>query len=637
MPPVPGFSQPLTPAFYRIVVEYIAGLLARGIIDTIPHVRPPSGYDVATLSQAWASLNRTCSSELMSWMRRPRRRPMPDQDMQAVLSNLRNHSFSLQDDPAVDVSLSEIRSRLPDLTTSVKSIIKAPPFQPLEQVDAEVLAMARWFKSTYMRWVDPIPCPICGGSTRGVGGAQSTPVERADGAGRVELHACVDSGCPGQRRFARYGRIKALLRAREGRCGEWAQLFYVFMRAKGIESRYIWNSEDHVWCEYWSPALRHWVHVDPCEAATNKSLLYARGWGKKQACCLAFGPSGAEDVTRAYVDDYDGPCQRRRRAKGWNELELSRALHAHTVSIRLSLDLAEKDRLQSMDNAQRLWMENEEARMREAEVMELGGRVSGPEEWRKMRDEMGLGDAALPMYKVIRTMNINMDDIRLFGDARKQEKGILITSGPSQTSALFLPSTIQSDQDFHCSMTFRLTAPPGAGEADGIAVVFAHSPQLGLGGFGLGYDGVGGEGDFAIEIDTYRTQDHADDPPTPHISLHSPPNAHHQYSIASTKPGQIPFLSDGKVYTLQVFFRAADRTIRGYLNIPDEGIVQVLDVRLAAPQQSAKVSVWHVGFTGSCGGLWQKQEILDWQVQVIALDPASGVNVEEVHLEKDDV
>ena len=29
--------------------------------------------------------------------------------------------------------------------------------------------------------------------------------------------------------------------------------------------------------------------------------------------------------------------------------------------------------------------------MREAEVEELGGRVSGPEEWRKMRDELGEG------------------------------------------------------------------------------------------------------------------------------------------------------------------------------------------------------------------------------------------------------
>jgi hypothetical protein len=44
--------------------------------------------------------------------------------------------------------------------------------------------------------------------------------------------------------------------------GEWAQLFYVFLLAAGIEARYVWNSEDHVWTEYWSPELKHWVHVD---------------------------------------------------------------------------------------------------------------------------------------------------------------------------------------------------------------------------------------------------------------------------------------------------------------------------------------------------------------------------------------
>jgi len=55
--------------------------------------------------------------------------------------------------------------------------------------------------------------------------------------------------------------------------GEWAHLFYVFLLASGLKARYVWNryvsagsradpSEDHVWTEYWSSALKHWVHVD---------------------------------------------------------------------------------------------------------------------------------------------------------------------------------------------------------------------------------------------------------------------------------------------------------------------------------------------------------------------------------------
>lgn len=69
--------------------------------------------------------------------------------------------------------------------------------------------------------------------------------------------------------------------------------------------------EDHVWTEYWSPSLQHWVHVDSCEAETNKPQLYDRGWGKEQRWCLAFGAYGAEDVTKAYVDDWDACLARR--------------------------------------------------------------------------------------------------------------------------------------------------------------------------------------------------------------------------------------------------------------------------------------------------------------------------------------
>lgn len=56
------------------------------------------------------------------------------------------------------------------------------------------------------------------------------------------------------------------------------------------------------------------MHADSCEAEVAKPLLYDRGWGKQQAYVLAFGPYGAEDVTRAYVDDW-GACLQRRAAK----------------------------------------------------------------------------------------------------------------------------------------------------------------------------------------------------------------------------------------------------------------------------------------------------------------------------------
>lgn len=76
---------------------------------------------------------------------------------------------------------------------------------------------------------------------------------------------------------------------------------------------------------------------------------------------------------------------------------------------------------------------------------------------------------------------------------------LVLTSGSSQTGAAFFPTPLSQDRSFRCRVTFRLTAPPGSGEADGMAVVFCPEKKSGLGGYGLGYSGLGGQGDFAVE------------------------------------------------------------------------------------------------------------------------------------------
>jgi peptide-N4-(N-acetyl-beta-glucosaminyl)asparagine amidase len=77
----------------------------------------------------------------------------------------------------------------------------------------------------------------------------------------VELHKC--TACTAVRRFVRYSSVRTLMQPdhREGRCGEWAHLFYAILRVLGAPVRYVWNSEDHVWVEAW--AEDRWVHVDP--------------------------------------------------------------------------------------------------------------------------------------------------------------------------------------------------------------------------------------------------------------------------------------------------------------------------------------------------------------------------------------
>ncbi|KIR27981.1 peptide-N4-(N-acetyl-beta-glucosaminyl)asparagine amidase [Cryptococcus deuterogattii LA55] len=498
---------------YVHIVNYIAAALAAGIYQGIPQVSVPSPREVGDLNRLWREYFLTHKSEVLSLFRR--RRTGVSDDMQDVIRNLQQHTYSLRDPRGnsnmLGVSEYDVRMLIPDMTSSIASISSNPPFRPFDRVDAEVLALCRWFKNDYMRWVDPIRCPACAGPTFSAGTVPPDRTELWDGAARVEVHVCKDKNCATQRRFPRYGKVSTLLRTKEGRCGEWAHLFYVFLRAKGIESRYVWNSEDHVWCEYWSPSLRHWVHVDPwydyyLEGAINKPLVYALGWGKKQAFCLAFGPYGAEDGIVKFVA-----------------------------------------------------------------VLEAG-------------------------------------ENEIFG---------------VQTSAVFHPHPVDQSDTFSCTVTFRLTSPPGAGEADGIGIVFVPKKALGLGGYGLGYSGLGGKGDFAVEVDTYRTQDYADDPPTPHISVHSPPEAHHLNSIGCTAPGTLPHLSNGKEHRLQILYRGEDRRVRGYLTIPPEANVkegtdiEVFNIDIPSANEQ---NPWFIGVTGSCGGLWQKQEIVNWSLQLVTLD-----------------
>ncbi|OWT36349.1 peptide-N4-(N-acetyl-beta-glucosaminyl)asparagine amidase [Cryptococcus neoformans Bt1] len=609
---------------YVHIVSYCAAALAAGIYQGIPKISVPSPKEVGDLNRLWREYFLMHKLEVLSFF--CRRRSAVSDDMQGVIKNLEQHTYSLRD-PRGDSSMRgvseyELRALVPDMTSFITFISSNPPFTPFGQVDAEVLAMCRWFKNDYMRWVDPIKCPTCDGPTFSAGTVPPDVTERWEGAGRVESHVCKDKNCATQRRFPRYGKVSALLRTREGRCGEWAHLFYAFLRAKGIESRYVWNSEDHVWCEYWSPALRHWVHVDPCEGTINKPLIYALGWGKKQAFCLAFGQYGAEDVSAAYIDDFDGDCRLRRRARGWKERDLRRALYAQTVALRLKMDLPQRSRLEVMDQLQALWISDREGRMREAEKSELIGRISGPDDWKKSRNELGLNAKITqkPQYTVVSNLDSDNQALATFGDAHLNGSTIVLTTGNSQTSAVFHPHPVDQNDSFSCIVTFRLTSPPGAGEADGMSLVFVPNKALGLGGYGLGYSGLGGKGDFAVEVDTYRTQDYADDPPTPHISVHSPPEAHHRNSIGCTAPGTLPKLSNGKEHRLQILYRGEDRRVRGYLTIlsggtvKDETDIEVFDVVVPLGDEQKP---WFIGVTGSCGGLWQKQEIMDWSLQLV--------------------
>ncbi|KAL1410384.1 Peptide-N(4)-(N-acetyl-beta-glucosaminyl)asparagine amidase [Vanrija albida] len=395
MAPIPR-AQRASPA----VAGYIASNLRAGVYPAIPALLPPTGLAAQRVTELTRELVTSRGGELARWLSS---RPRPaGAGFERVLRDLARHTRSLDamlkgPTPEASATRAEVDAALAHLPAAARALLadeEQHPFKPFGYEDALALAAARWFKHEYFRWVDPIKCAQCGGATRGSGSGQPTAEERAGGAGRVELHTCTQ--CSAVRRFPRYNEVKALMGSREGRCGEFAQLFYVFFLALGLEARYVWNSEDHVWTEYWSPELGHWVHVDSCEAETSKPLLYDRGWGKKQAYCFAVGASGAEDVTRAYVDNWD-ECLARRRAKDLgggpvSEAYLAQLILALTVECRAHIGDDECARLESMDEAQQRWIDNEKGRWAEAERANLRGRESGPEEWRAERDELGAGE-----------------------------------------------------------------------------------------------------------------------------------------------------------------------------------------------------------------------------------------------------
>jgi peptide-N4-(N-acetyl-beta-glucosaminyl)asparagine amidase len=190
-------------------------------------------------------------------------------------------------------------------------------------------------------------------------------------------------------------------------------------------------------------------------------------------------------------------------------------------------------------------------------------------------------------------MSSGLADICLYGSAdilqSSESDNMMLSVTPletDKTGTAFLIPGIKASESYVLDLTFRIHKQEGHDGADGMAVALLCVPEedldayrnasgqvkvLGDGGAGLGYTGLGTQQDFAIELDTYRryvdfdcsnavtylahppfSVDRCNDPPTPHISLHQPPNSHHNYSKACTAPHTIPDIADGQVYGLKI-------------------------------------------------------------------------------------
>lgn len=278
-----------------------------------------------------------------------------------------------------------------DLDTIYSNVDKMPLESQDQYSDNLVKELLRYFKQDFFSWCNKPDCTSCGASgddISGIGTTRPNSEEAKYRCGVVEVYRC--NKCGTDIRFPRYGDSLKLLETRTGRCGEWADLFTLILKSFGLETRYIWNREDHVWCEYYSPYLKRWVHVDSCEQSFDQPYIYSINWNKKMSYCIAFGSYDVTDVSKRYI--LQNPLPR----DIISEDDLQFVCQTLTKKVRTGLSDNEQYKLFCRDDLERIELDptstaKAEERMKELSLTDTSnkGRISGSAEWKAQRGEDG--------------------------------------------------------------------------------------------------------------------------------------------------------------------------------------------------------------------------------------------------------
>ncbi|CDK29574.1 unnamed protein product [Kuraishia capsulata CBS 1993] len=267
--------------------------------------------------------------------------------------------------------------------------------QNLGYTDFLVLELLHWFRHKFFKWVNKPDCDRCGNADQDqiepAGNAPPATREEIQGrAAGVEIYKC--KKCQEQIRFPRLNNPSSLLKSRRGRCGEWNNCFLLLLKSLDIKCRSVWNSEDHVWSEFYSESLQRWVHLDSCEDAFDNPHLYNRGWAKKMSYVFGFGEDYAIDLSEKYIcKDLDRALPRNKidesslstvfryvNAKRWASETDDTGLYKKLVQYNLEINA-----LTRTSSA------NSFAKNQEKSQTEMKPRESGSAEWTKNRGEDG--------------------------------------------------------------------------------------------------------------------------------------------------------------------------------------------------------------------------------------------------------
>lgn len=259
--------------------------------------------------------------------------------------------------------------------------------------DLLVKEVLRWFKEDFFKWVNKDPCPFCNNDNQDklqlTSCEPANQQERNEGdASNTEIYKCLQ--CNKSHRFPRYNNPKMLLRTRKGRCGEYANCFYLILRSLSVSPvRYIWNREDHLWTEYYSTNFEKWIHLDSCENAYNEPLLYCNNWGKKMSYVFGVSTTGFADLSNKYIDQR-GNKDKQLPRNAVDEKVLKKIVRYFDLKKKSQIrDKKELYNVIMMDNIERKLLNNPEEIYNTTLVENHGqkGRISGSSGWKKERGE----------------------------------------------------------------------------------------------------------------------------------------------------------------------------------------------------------------------------------------------------------
>lgn len=110
-----------------------------------------------------------------------------------------------------------------------------------------------------------------------------------------------------------------------------------------------------------------------------------------------------------------------------------------------------------------------------------------------------------------------------------------------------------------------------------------------------------------------HSEDRTRDPPTPHISLHSPPDPHHRHSLSHAPPSALPALTDGRPYTLRIHSVPGRVDVRlregdgaGVEALNDAGAWTGVCASDRVPVLADRNSQAWLGVNASCGGFFEQ-------------------------------